>query len=159
MVVMQPRERVRDALCERTCELAAHLDQIESAELAERKVSASGITRCVHLWRLRADLPVILARHVDKTLLEWTTTVEWQPRKYESHWLVRPRLVEKASLLCEATVALSPAVRGKGTRVDVELTLPAALKAPALQTIASSIVSNHFRQLIDATSRLSYASK
>jgi hypothetical protein len=159
MVVMQPRERVRHALCERTCELAAHLDQVESAELAERAVSARGTTRCVHLWRLRANLPEILARHIDQGLLEWTTTVEWQPREYESHWLVRPRSVEKASLLCEATVALSPAVRGQGTRVDFELTLPPAMKAPALQTIASSIVSNHFRQLIDATARLSYVSK
>jgi hypothetical protein len=33
MVVMHPRDRVWEALCERTCDLARYLDHIESSEL------------------------------------------------------------------------------------------------------------------------------
>lgn len=153
MVVMHPRERVWDALCERTCELAPYLDHIESAELKSRETTPQGLVRCVHVWRARANVPAVLAHHIDKGLLEWTGRTEWRANEYESHWVVEPRSM-KDSALCEGTMRFSPAVGGKGTRVDLDLALVAFQRTAGLQTITSTILSTHFRKLVDAAARL-----
>jgi hypothetical protein len=153
MVIMHPRERVWDALCERTCELAPYLDHIESAELKSRETTTQGLVRCVHVWRARANVPAVLAHHIDKGLLEWTGRTEWRANEYESRWVVEPRSM-KDSTLCEGTMRFSPAVAGKGTRVDLELALVAFRGTAGLRTIISTILSTHFRKLVDAATRL-----
>jgi hypothetical protein len=153
MVVMHPRDRVWDALCERTCELAPYLDHIESAELKSREITPQGLVRCVHVWRARANVPAVLANHIDKGLLEWTCRTEWRANEYESHWVVEPRSM-KDSALCEGTMRFSPAVGGKGTRVDLELALVSFQRTAGVRTIASTILSTHFRKLVDAATRL-----
>ena len=152
MVVMHPRESVWDALCERTCELAPYLEHIESAKLKSRKTTTQGIICCVHAWRARANVPAILAPHIDKGLLEWTARTEWRANEYESRWAVEPQSM-KGSTLCEGTMRFSPAIGGKATRIDFALTLVAAQRKPGLQTIMSTILSTHFRKLVEAVSR------
>jgi hypothetical protein len=153
MVVMHPRERMWDALCERTCELAPYLEHIERAELKSRQTTTQGLVRCVHDWRARANVPAILAPHIDSGLLEWTARTEWWANKYESRWVVEPRSL-KDSALCEGTMRFSPAVGGKGTRIDLDLTVMSAQPTVGLQTLTSTILSTHFRKLVDAASRL-----
>src|SRR5688500_12711667 len=121
MVVMHPRERVWNALCERTCELAPYLEHIQSAELTSRESTTEGLVRCVHAWRAPVNVPAILAHHIDTELLEWTGRTEWRANEYESRWLIEP-ISMKDTALCEATMRFSPAVGGKGTRIDLELT-------------------------------------
>jgi hypothetical protein len=153
MVVMHPRERVWDALCERTCELAPYLEHIERAELKSRETTTQGLVRCVHVWRARAKVPQILAHHIDNGLLEWTGRTEWRANEYESHWVVEPRSL-KDSALCEGTMRLSPAVGGRGTRIDLDLTLVFAQPTAGLRMLTSTILSTHFRKLVEAASRL-----
>jgi hypothetical protein len=153
MVVMHPRERVWDALCERTCELAPYLDHIESAELKSRETTAQGRIRCVHVWRARPNVPAVLAHHIDKELLEWTGRTEWRANEYKSHWVVEPRSM-KDSALCEGIMHFLPAVGGKGTRVELELAFAVIQRVAGLRTITSAILSTHFRKLIDAATRL-----
>jgi hypothetical protein len=149
---MHPRERVWDALCERTCELAPYLEHIQSAELSSRETTTQGLVRCVHVWRARANMPAILAHHIDKGLLEWTGRTEWRTNEYASRWVVEPRSM-KDSALCEATMRFSPAVGGKGTRIDLELTLGAFQLPAGFRTITSTILTTHFRKLVDAATR------
>jgi hypothetical protein len=151
-VVMHQRECVWDALCERTCELAPYLQHIESAELMSREVTTQGVIRCVHVWRARANVPAILAHHIDEGLLEWTGRTEWRANEYESRWVVEPRSM-RGTALCEGTMRFSPAVGGKATRVVLDLTLLIAQRT-ALQTMTNTILSTHFRKLVDAASRL-----
>jgi len=153
MVVMHPRERVWEALCERTCELAPYLDHVDSAELRSRETTTQGLIRCVQVWRARANVPAVLAHHIDKDLLEWTCRTEWRANEYESQWVVEPRSM-KDSALCEGTMRFSPAVGGKGTRVDLELALVAFQHTAGMRTIMSTILSTHFRKLADAATRL-----
>lgn len=153
LVVMHRRERLWDALCERTCELAPYLEYIESAELKSRETTPEGLTRCVHVWRARGNVPAILAHHIDKGLLEWTGHTEWRANDYESRWVVEPRSM-KDSTFCEATMRLSPAVGGQGTRVDLELALNGFPRTAGLRTITRTILSTHFRKLVDAAGRL-----
>ena len=153
MVVMHPRERVWEALCERTCELAPYLDHIESAELKSRETTSQGMVRCVHVWRARANVPAILANHIDQGLLEWTGRTEWRANEYESRWVVEPRS-KKSSALCEGIMRFSPAAGGKGTRVDLELALAGSERPAGMRTITTSILSTHFRKLVDAATRL-----
>ncbi|MGA2552347.1 MAG: hypothetical protein ABSF50_19550 [Burkholderiaceae bacterium] len=153
MMVMHPRERVWEALCERTCELAPYLEHIESAELKSRQMTPEGLVTCVHFWRARANLPTLLARHVDPGLLEWTGRTEWRPNEYHSRWVVLPKSMKKAAL-CEGTMRLSSAIGGKGTRVDLDLTLLNAAPTAGLRAITSTILSTHFRQLVLAANQL-----
>ena len=153
LVVMHRRERLWDALCERTCELAPYLEHIESAELKSREITTQGLTRCVHVWRARGNVPAILAHHIDKGLLEWTGRTEWRANDYVSRWVVEPRSM-KDSALCEAAMRFTPAVGGRGTRVDLDLALNAFPGTAGLRTITSTILSTHFRKLVDAAGRL-----
>ena len=153
IAVMRPRERIWNVLCERTCELSRYLEHIESAELKSRETTAQGLVRCVHVWRARANVPALLAHHIDAGLLEWTCRTEWREGAYESRWVVEPRSM-KGSALCEGNLRLSSAVGGRGTRVDLDLEVVVGPLTAGWRTISSTILSTHFRQLVDAASRL-----
>lgn len=153
MVVMHPRQRVWDALCERTWELAPYLEHIESAALESRQTTDEGVVRCVHVWRARAAVPALLARHIDPGLLEWTGRSEWRANEYESRWVVEPRSMQP-SPLCEGTMRFSPAAGGRGTRVDLELSLCAGPSTAGWRTLTSTILATHFRKLVEAAARL-----
>jgi len=152
MMVMHPRERVWDSICERTCELAPYLEHIEHAQLLSRETADSGLVRCVHAWRARGNLPALLAPHVDKGLLAWTGRTEWFVDAYESRWVVEP-VSMKGAALCEGMMRFSPAVGGRGTRVDLDLELSGTPASLGMRTLTSSILSTHFRKLVDAAAR------
>lgn len=153
IVVKQPRERLWSALCERTCDLAPYLEGIESAELISKETTPKGLTRHKHFWRARANVPALLAPHIDARFLEWTGRIEWQANDYKSRWVVEPQFMKDA-VFCEATMGFSPAIGGKGTRLDLELEIM-ELQAPAgFQTIMKTILNTHFRKLVDAATQL-----
>ena len=153
IVVMQPRDLLGKALCERTIELARYLEDIESAELLSKETAPNGLIRQVHFWRARANVPALLAPHVNAQFLEWTGRVEWQARTYKSRWVVEPKFMKK-SALCEATINFSPAVGGKGTRLDLQLEVVGTPGFAGLQTITKTILTGHFRKLVDAATQL-----
>jgi hypothetical protein len=153
MVSMHPRALVWDALCERTCELASFLEHIESAALKSRTRGREGLVRRAHLWRARANVPAILAHHIDAGLMEWTTHTEWREHEYTSRWEVRPRAL-KGAALCGGTMHLLPALGGRGTRIELDLAIVAPQPSAGWQAITSAILSTHFRKLVDAASQL-----
>ncbi|MBC7780430.1 MAG: hypothetical protein H7125_10035 [Proteobacteria bacterium] len=153
VVVMHPMPRVWDALCERTCELAPFLEHIERAELKSRQTSDDGVTRCVHAWRARANVPALLAHHVDKGVLEWTGRTEWRAEVPESRWVVEPKSM-KGAALCEALMRFSAAAGGRGTRVDLELALVGPQRMAGMQMLTNTLLATHFRKLVDAAAKL-----
>lgn len=153
VVVMQPRARLHDALCERTCDLARYLDGIERAELESRETTPEGIVRCVHRWRARANVPALLEPHVDAGFLEWIGRTEWREGDYRSRWLVEPLFLGTAAL-CEGTIACEPAVGGRGTRVEIELAITGVQVPSGAMRLTGSVLATHFRKLVDAATRL-----
>ena len=154
IVVMHPRDQIWDALCERTCDLARYLDEIESAELKSRETTPEGLIRCVHFWRARVNVPPFLAPHiVDTGFLEWTARTEWLPADYKSRWIIEPQFM-KASTLCNVNMSFSPAIGGKGTRLDLQLEVQDAQSLAGLHVITKSVVNNLFQKLVEATTRL-----
>lgn len=153
MVAMHVRPRVWAVLSERMCELAPLLEHIETAELESRETGDDGTVRFTHRWRARANVPGILAQHIDQGLLEWTTETEWRPADYASRWVVRPRSM-KGAALCEGTLLLFPAIAGKGTRIELDLAVVARQPSQGWNAITGTILSTHFRKLIDAASRM-----
>ena len=152
IVAMHPRAHMWDALCEKTYELAPFLEHIESAQLKSRELRADGLVRCEHLWRARANVPALLAHHIDTGLLEWTSRTEWRANEYESRWVIEPRSL-KGSALCEGNMRLLAAIGGKATRVELELALVATQPSAGWHAISLTILSTHFRKLVDAASR------
>ena len=153
IVVMQPREKLWEALCDRTCDIVPFLDNIESAQLQSKEVTAAGHVRCVHVWRARVDMPTILAPHLNADLLEWTGCTEWRIEEFESRWVVKPHFM-KQSVLCEALMKFTPAVAGRGTRIGIELEINGLGEIGGFQTIANPVITTYFRKLADAASRL-----
>jgi hypothetical protein len=153
MVAMHARPRVWEVLSERMCELAPLLEHIETAALERRLTTDDGTVHCTHRWRARPNVPGILAQHIDQGLLEWTTDTEWRPADYASRWVVRPRSM-KGAALCEGTLVLFPAIGGKGTRIELELAVVARQPSAGWSAITSTILSTHFRKLVDAAGRL-----
>jgi hypothetical protein len=154
MIAKQPRTHVWDALCERPWELAPFLEHIEGAELTNRTSDIDGYVRCAHLWRARANVTGILAHHIDKGLLEWTTHTEWRVHEYASRWDVRPRLL-KGATLCKGEMRLSPALGSRGTRIELDLAVVAPQPSAGWRAITGAILSAHFRMLVKAaTSQL-----
>ncbi|HVJ41989.1 MAG TPA: hypothetical protein VM639_10845 [Dongiaceae bacterium] len=153
IVVMQPRDPLWQALCERTCDLARYLEDIESAELVSRETTPKGLTRHVHFWRARANVPAILAPHIDASFLAWTGKIEWQANDYKSRWIVEPQFMKEA-VLCEAVMDFSPAVGGRGTRLDLQLEIMGLQRPLGFQTIMKTILTTHFRKLVGAATQL-----
>ena len=153
LVVMRMRDRLQNALCDQTCDLARYLRDIESAELESRETTSKGLIRCVHHWRARVIVPSILAPHVDGGFLEWTVQIERQANEYVSRWFVEPRFM-KGSVLCEATMSLAPAIGGRGTRVELELDVLRDNGSVGFQNIANRILTTQFRKIVEASVRL-----
>jgi hypothetical protein len=153
MVAMHARARLWEVLSERMCELAALLAHVEAAELESRETMDDGTVRYTHRWRARANVPGVLAQHIDQGLLEWTTDTEWRSDEYASRWVVRPRSM-KGAVLCEGTLAMFPAIGGRGTRVEFDLAVVARQPSRGWTAITGTILVTHFRKLIDAASRL-----
>lgn len=153
IVVKHPPDPLWDALCERTCDLAAYLDDIESAELKSREATSEGLIRCVHTWRAGIDVPPVLAAHIDSDVLEWTARTEWRAGQYESRWTIEPEFMN-GSALCEAMLRFSPAIGGRGTRLGLELDIVGIERSVGYRTITSAFLTTHFRKLVDAAASL-----
>ena len=147
LVVMQPAAPLFAALCEQTCELARALDHVESARVLGRHVTPDGMVVCVQRWRAQAPVPSLLRPHLEDGLLDWTLTFEWQPGTHECRWHA-----ESAAVLvpgqCHGTLTLTPAVGGRGTRIELESHF-AATNA-GLRNVFGSLLSRHWRSLADA---------
>jgi hypothetical protein len=153
VVVMRPRALVWDVLAERTSALAELLPHIEEAELKSRRASGRGVVRCEHVWRARPNVPPLLAPHIDRKLLEWTTRTAWSRRDFSGRWTVYPTSM-KGAALCDGTIRMVPAVGGQATRVELELLVHRPLVSAGWHSIASAILAAHFRKLIGAAGRL-----
>ena len=158
VVVTQPADVVQHILCERAHELAGWLSGIDAARLEKRETLPDGSVRCVHAWRARANVPPALAAHIDGAFLEWRARSESRPREYESRWIVEPRFL-KSSPLCEGTITCAPALGGRGTRVCVEFDIVGVPESAGVLTLARTILSTHFRMLVEAAARLAEAER
>ena len=153
IVVMHPRDRLHEILCERTCDLARYLDDIESAELLSTETTPQGLICHRQHWRARANVPPLLAPHIDARILEWIGRIEWRTDEYVSRWIVEPGFM-KESVLCQAVMNFSPAVGGRGTRLDLELDITGVRGPVGFQTILGTILKTHFRKLVDAAAKV-----
>ncbi len=153
LVVMHPREHVRDVLCERTHELAPFMAHIESATLISRHTVKPDLVCCVHQWLARPNVPALLAHHVDKDFLEWHARTEWRTGEFENRWSVAPKSLGDQAL-CRGTMGFTSAVGGRGTRIELELELLAPQQTAALRTFSRAMLSLHFRKLGEAAARL-----
>jgi hypothetical protein len=148
VVVLQPREKLQEVLCGRTCELAPHLEHIESAEPILRQEDGGRIT-CVHAWRARANVSGVLRHHIDRGLLEWICRIERDAAGFDSRWTIEPRAL-RDSPLCVGHLRLTPAAGGRGTRIALDLEIVAVQPSAGWRTLTQAILTTHFRKLIDA---------
>lgn len=152
LVVRQPRARVHEALCAGTWKLGALLDEIDSVVLEEHCETNDGWQSATHLWRAKANVPAVLAPHMDSDYFAWTATVEWSDRDYQSRWQIEPHAV-KESLACSAEVNMIDALGGRGTRLSIEFNIEGLDGRRGFKTLANQIVSTNWRKLVDAAVR------
>lgn len=153
IVAMHPRDCLQEMLCARTCDLAPYLDDIQSVKLLSKETTPQGLIRHRHHWRARANVPPLLAQHIDSKVLEWIGRVEWRANEYVSRWIVEPGFM-RDSVACEAVMNLSAAVGGRGTRLDLELDITAVQIPAGFQTILGAILKTHFRKMVDAAGKV-----
>jgi len=153
VVVTQPAEAVHRILCERSDELVRWLTGIDAVALKSRETTADGSVHCVQSWRARANVPPVLAAHIDGAFLEWLARTEWRPGECESRWTIEPRFL-KISARCQARVRCVAALGGRGTRVSIEFDLVGLERLTGVGTLTRAILSTHFRKLVEAAARL-----
>jgi hypothetical protein len=152
-IVRCPRQILWQTLRDRTPGLARYLEGVVSAESAPVEPAANGATRRDHRWRARADVPAIIAPHIDTAYLEWTCRTEWYAEDFRSRWLIEPAFL-KDRPLCDVTMHFATALGGHGTRMQLEIDLSALRGPDALRVVTARIVTTHFRNLIEAAARL-----
>jgi len=86
LVAMAPPAAMMAALCDRTCDLAAALEHVQSANVVSRHIDADGLVVCVQRWRARAGVPALLRPHLEESLLDWTLTFERRLGALECSW-------------------------------------------------------------------------
>lgn len=152
LVVPHPRTRLRDVLCARTWELAAFLDDIDSAVLeAEESIGAARVS-ATHTWRAGVNVPAMLVPHLDADYFAWTAVVEWSRNSFDSRWRIVPHALRE-SLWCTARVVLLEALGGAGTRVCIEVDIVGLDGRRGVETLAYRIVETNWRKLVDAAAR------
>jgi hypothetical protein len=150
IVVMQTRDAVTDALCERACEFARELPHAESARLESRSVTPEGTVLSVQRWRARGRVPALLRPHLEDGLLEWTLRLERPLGGYRCAWSARCAAVQVPGR-CDGTMAFLSAAGGRGTCIEVRCEVVAGNEG--LRMIFGSLVANHWRGLAAAGAR------
>lgn len=152
LLIKQPRDKIRQALVERTWELAEFLDDIETAELIG-EIEQNGSARVSkHVWRATPNIPDLLAPHVDADTFAWTAMVEWHDDEYSSQWRIEP-LALKEDITCTAELNLNRAMGGRATQIAINLNLHGLENNPGVESIAYRIILVNWQKLIEATSR------
>ncbi len=150
LVVMQAPAPMMQALCDHTCELACEFDHVDSARVISRRITPEGRVVCVQRWRARATVPALLQPHLEDGLLDWTLTLERQIGALAFRWQAESAAVQVPGH-CHGTLELSPAVGGRGTRIDLQCHVVATNEG--LRTIFGSLLAGHWRSLVDAAAR------
>lgn len=166
VVARHPREIVWKTIRDRLVDLAPLLDGVESITLLERREAEDGAVHLVNLWKATAEIPAILAKVVQPSMLAWVDRAEWRHEAWECRWRIEPRFFP-GRIRCSGSTRYEPALGGRGTRItfagtlEVDLAgvpgLPGFLGAPAsgaVESLAIALVPRSFRKLADALSRL-----
>lgn len=152
LLVMQPRDRLHTVLVTRTWELAEFLDEIASAEFIQQDTLDTHLKSASHVWRAKADVPPMLAPHVNLDHFRWTATVQWSDEDYRSRWRIEPHAL-KQTLSCDGVVTLSEAIGGRATRVAVDARIDGLNDQQGVETIAYRIVLVNWQKLVEAAVR------
>lgn len=152
IVVRQPREHLQAVLVERTWELAQFLDEIEAAELREMDSSDAEAQSAIHAWRAKANVPALLAPHMDADYFGWTAMVAWSADNFSSRWRIEPHAL-KDSLSCAADVTLTEALGGRATRVHIDADIRGLAGRQGAETIAYRVLLVNWQKLVAAAAR------
>ncbi len=151
-VVRQPREHLQAVLVERTWELAQFLDEIETAELREINSIDAEAQSAIHAWRAKANVPSLLAPHMDADYFAWTAMVAWSAGNFSSRWRIEPHAL-KDSLSCAADVTLTEALGGRATRVAIDAEIRGLAGRQGAETIAHRVLLVNWQKLVEAAVR------
>jgi hypothetical protein len=133
-----------NAICEHTCELAAHLRYIENAQLVSRRVTEDGNVLCVQRWRVRADVPQLLRPHLEDTLLDWTLSFERRMEGAHCRWQAESDAAQ-ISGTCDGTLNFFDAAGCRGTQIELQCNF--ASTNQGLRTIVGALLANHWRRV------------
>jgi hypothetical protein len=152
LIARRPPDAMWNVLCDRICELRPLLDSIVAAEILASDTEQHGIARRSHRWLARANVPAILAPHIQTDHLSWICRTEWHREQYRSRWIIEPGFLDE-SQNCEATLAFHPALGGKGTRIHLDLDVTRVEMPGPLRGLTLRILGTHFRLLVEAAEK------
>jgi hypothetical protein len=155
LVVMAPPAAMVDALCDRTCDLASQVEHVQSAQVVSRHVDADGLVVCIQRWRAKANVPALLQPHLEKSLLDWTLTIERRLGALECRWHAESAARQLPGS-CHGTLEFRPAIGGRATRIDMHFDFPATNEG--LRTIFARLLAQHWRNLADAAAQRAVSS-
>ncbi len=141
VLLRRPPERVWTALRDELSEVGGCMDGIRSIRLVEREEDGNGLVRTVNEWTATTPLPSFLAARADGSALTWIERARWSDAELESRWTVESRLLGDG-LSASGRTWLTPAMGGRGTRVQFEVTarlVPGALGPLAQGRIKAGI--------------------
>lgn len=143
VLLRRPPERVWTALRDELPAVGAFMGGIDSIRLLEREEDGVGLVRTVNEWTAATPLPSLLATRADGSALTWIERARWSDAELESRWTVESRLLGDG-LSASGRTWLSPAMGGRGTRVQFEVT--ARLAAGALDPLAQGRIKAGIRE-------------
>jgi len=152
LLVMQPRDRLHTVLVTRTWELGEFLDDIATVEFIQQDTIDTRSRSASHVWRAKANVPPLLAPHVNIEHFKWTATVQWSDDNYESRWRIEPHALRQ-TLSCDGIVTLSEAVGGRATQVAIDTNIDGLNDQQGIETIAYRIVLVNWQKLVEAAVR------
>ncbi len=143
VLLRRPPQRVWKALRDEAQEVGAWMDGIESVRCVERSDDEPGVVSTVHEWRAANALPGPLASRVDGSALTWIERARWDTDALESRWRVESQLLGNG-LSAVGRTWLTPAMGGRGTRLQFEVT--AHVAPGALGPLARGRIKDGIRE-------------
>jgi hypothetical protein len=114
-VVKHPRDLVWSTMRDRLAEIAAHVQDVESAQLVERR-EHDDVATVVHVWQASPKLPAIIASRVQPEMFRWNDHALWDARSFTCTWRIEPHHFADY-IQCHGITTYEPAIGGRGTRI------------------------------------------
>jgi hypothetical protein len=147
LVLPHPPPAIRTALLEHTCELASALPHVAGAQLLAREESPDGLVVARQHWRARAQVPELLAPHLEPGIHEWMLELAHRLDAPEVRWEAWSCVVQVPGR-CRGQVEFASALGGTGTALSLDCEIPG--RNHAVRLVMEALVERHWRALAQA---------
>lgn len=146
-------------------EIAKDVTDLESITEVERKQLDEDSVKIINIWIAKPNLPALVVKYINRNMLTWTDTANWNESKKCIDWEIRSHHFYE-EMHCKGSTSFEPAMGGKGCRITFSGSLEWKGKvlslglgildntiSKAVESVLTQMIPSNFRKITEVMGR------